>query len=148
MTMSSFTSLTLSPTPLVTFNIAFPSRTLDAITTSRTFNIHIMAGDSVGSALADRFTRGNTAGSALFDGVKWKEASAPILTDDGVLCVLKCRLLEDAPSGGVVEVRDHAIIVGEVVEMIPGRDQGEGFGLVYADRRYREMGDAIAKHEE
>ncbi|KJZ77700.1 hypothetical protein HIM_02877 [Hirsutella minnesotensis 3608] len=35
MTMSSFTSLTLTPTPLITFNVATPSRTLDAIASSR-----------------------------------------------------------------------------------------------------------------
>ena len=43
---------------------------------------------------------------------------------------------------GLVRVRDHVIVVGEVVEMIPGNKTQE-FGLAYADRRYRQVGGVI-----
>ncbi|PNY23373.1 Flavin reductase-like, FMN-binding protein, partial [Tolypocladium capitatum] len=146
MTMSSFTSLTLEPTPLVTFNVATPSRTLDAIAASRAFNIHVLAGDAAGAAVADHFTRGNVDG--VFEGLATlneEGGGAPVLGGEGVLRVLRCRvLLEDGPEGGLVRVRDHVIVVGEVVEMIPGR-KTEEFGLAYADRRYRQVGDVIAK---
>ncbi|KAH7309589.1 flavin reductase like domain-containing protein [Stachybotrys elegans] len=147
MTMSSFTSLTLAPTPLVTFNIASPSRTLDGITSSGEFNIHIMGGDTAGAQLAERFTRGN-AGS-VFEGVEWEgesEGAAPVLRGEGVLYVLRCRVLGDAPSGGLVRVRDHTIVVGEVVEVVAGREGDDAFGLAYADRRYRRIGGMIQKH--
>ncbi|KAF4591913.1 heat shock protein 90 [Ophiocordyceps camponoti-floridani] len=49
MTMSSLTSLSLSPTPLVTFNVATPSRTLDAMAGSGRFNMHILTGDTAGA---------------------------------------------------------------------------------------------------
>lgn len=154
MTMSSFTSLTLQPTPLVSFNVASPSRTLDAIAAARAFNIHVMAGDARGARLADRFTKGN-AGAALFDGLEWTtmttcegEGGAPVLREEGVLRVLRCRVLNEADGSGLVRVRDHVIVVGEVVEVLDGRDEGEGFGLAYADRRYRQVGSEILKHEE
>ncbi|PTB63481.1 hypothetical protein BBK36DRAFT_1182029 [Trichoderma citrinoviride] len=146
MTMSSFTSLTLSPTPLISFNIATPSRTLDAITQSGHFNIHIMSGDELGVQVADRFTRGNT--DDVFDGLDYATTSgtdgAPLLRGEGVMYALRCRLLPDEPTGGVMRVRDHVIVVGEVVEMIPG-SCGKEFGLAYADRKYRQVGRVISR---
>jgi flavin reductase (DIM6/NTAB) family NADH-FMN oxidoreductase RutF len=159
MTMSSFTSLSLSPTPLVTFNVATPSRTLEAIKNSGEFNVHILAGDGSGALVAENFTRGNT--DDVFDrlvGAKCKNtttaadgegssSSTPILEGDGVLYVLRCRVAADqAPEGGLIHVRDHVIVIGEVLEVIPGSRIEDGFGLAYADRSYRAAGAVIAKH--
>ncbi|KAK2590316.1 hypothetical protein QQS21_012010 [Conoideocrella luteorostrata] len=149
MTMSSFTSLTLSPTPLVSFNIATPSRTLDAISASQEFNIHILAGDASGAAVADHFTKGNMDG--MFDNIEGAtcmmdpskdRASPPMITGQGVLRVLRCRLLKDEAMGGLIRVKDHVIVVGEVVEIIPVTKL-KGFGLAYADRKYRQVGGVI-----
>ncbi|KFH41976.1 hypothetical protein ACRE_072960 [Hapsidospora chrysogenum ATCC 11550] len=153
MAMSSFTSLALAPTPLVTFNIASPSRTLDAIKHGAgSFNVHILSADQRGADVADNFTRGS--GDHVFDGVEHRDAgdgSPPVLEGEGVLYVLRCRLArEDAPgSGALLRVRDHTIVVAEVMDMIPGAAGGRdlGFGLAYADRRYRRVGDAIKKHD-
>lgn len=143
MTMSSFTSLTLSPTPLITFNIAAPSRTLDAITTSEKFNIHVLAGDPNGAAIASHFTRGNLGGNVLegLENVVCDEDG--VLRGEGVLFALRCRLVKDASEGGLVKVRDHVIVIGEVVEMVPVSEKDE-FGLVYADRKYRQVGDVLS----
>jgi flavin reductase (DIM6/NTAB) family NADH-FMN oxidoreductase RutF len=158
MTMSSFTSLTLTPpAPLITFNIAGPSRTLDAISASRAFNIHVMAGDANGAALADHFTRGNADEGELFAVAELEKLGAttsgltgqkgpPLLDGEAVLYVLRCRVLDDEPSIGLVRVRDHVIVIGEVVEIVGTRGQegGElGLGLAYADRRYRRVGEMI-----
>ncbi|KAM3528272.1 hypothetical protein NHJ13051_002535 [Beauveria bassiana] len=154
MTMSSFTSLTLKPTPVITFNVATPSRTLDSIQASRSFNIHVLSGDSSGAAVADHFTRGNE-GADVFAGLGdvVLEQSAenstalapppPLLRGKGVVHVLRCRLLEDEPVRGLIKVRDHMIVVAEVVEMIPGVESNE-FGLAYADRKYRQVGSVIS----
>ncbi|KAF4983439.1 hypothetical protein FZEAL_1168 [Fusarium zealandicum] len=153
MTMSSFTSLTLTPTPLVTFNIATPSRTLDAIRQSGGFNIHVLSGDERGAAVASHFTRGNVGGNVLegLKGVGYSypegEGEAPVLSGEGVMFALRCRVLRDAPEEGLVRVRDHVIVVGEVVEMVRA-DEDEEFGLVYADRKYRQVGGAIVRDEE
>ncbi|KAM5356505.1 hypothetical protein ACJ41O_003151 [Fusarium nematophilum] len=149
MTMSSFTSLTLSPTPLVTFNIATPSRTLDAIRASGAFNVHVLSGDERGARVADHFTRGNVGGHALEGleglGHSGGEEEAPVLRGEGVMFALRCRVLGDAAEGGLVRVRDHVIVVGEVVEMVRVEDGEEEFGLVYADRRYRRVGGVLEK---
>ncbi|KAH8120951.1 hypothetical protein ACSS6W_009706 [Trichoderma asperelloides] len=143
MTMSSFTSLTLSPTPLISFNIATPSRTLDAIIASRHFNIHVMSGDELGVEVADRFTKGNT--DDVFKGIEYdtdKTDGAPLLKEEGVMYALRCRLLPDEPTRGLMRVRDHVIVVGEVVELISGSHANK-FGLSYADRKYRQVGRVI-----
>lgn len=145
MTMSSFTSIALSPMPLVTFNVATPSRTLNALKSGPEFNIHILSADAHGAGLADKFTRGSADG--VFDGVEYSNnGAAPMLEGYGVLYVLRCRLAkDDAPGGGLVRVRDHTIVVAEVLEMIPGAG-GREFGLAYADRGYRRVGDMIVSH--
>ncbi|EGX89586.1 oxidoreductase, putative [Cordyceps militaris CM01] len=149
MTMSSFTSLTLQPTPVITFNVATPSRTLDSIAASRGLNIHILSGDSSGAAVADHFTRGNVGGD-VFAGLEHvvleqdaDGAAPPLLRGKGVVHVLRCKLLGDEPSRGLIKVRDHMIVVAEVVEMIPGVESNE-FGLAYADRKYRQVGGVIS----
>ncbi|KAH6841028.1 flavin reductase like domain-containing protein [Chaetomium sp. MPI-CAGE-AT-0009] len=171
MTMSSFTSLALSPTPVVSFNIATPSRTLDAVAASGRFNIHVLADDAGGARVADWFTGGNAEGRGGFErlaeggvvvdgwgggdggsdnGGGGKEA--PVLEGEGVLYVLRCRLLDDEPTKGLVRVRDHVIVLGEVLEIVEGtgaqREREEKFGLLYADRRYRQLGDCITPEEE
>ena len=60
MTASSLTSLSLSPTPCVTFNVRTPSRTLDAVAASGRFNIHVLAATPDGVRLAARFALENS----------------------------------------------------------------------------------------
>jgi flavin reductase (DIM6/NTAB) family NADH-FMN oxidoreductase RutF len=148
---------------VVTFNIAVPSRTFDAVAASRRFNIHVLADDAAGARVADWLAGGNAGGAEVLErlaadgGVEVElgeqEGDAPMLKGDGVLYVLRCRLLEDAnaPAGGFVRVRDHVIVLGEVLEMVEGsrtqREVKERFGLLYADRRYRQLGKCITPVE-
>jgi flavin reductase (DIM6/NTAB) family NADH-FMN oxidoreductase RutF len=162
MTMSSFNSLSLDP-PVVTFHVATPSRTLDAVQECRRFNVHILAGDVAGAKVADWFTRGNLKGVWEREGLEGVgvriegdgdneaigsgEVEPPILRGNGVLYVLRCKLLDEAYDG-VVMVRDHAIVLGEVVDILEGSAKAhsdERFGLVYADRRYRQLGNSLVK---
>ncbi|KAK1826783.1 flavin reductase like domain-containing protein [Podospora conica] len=166
MTMSSFTSLTLSPTPIISINIATPSRTYDAVSGSRHFNIHVLSDDVSGARVADWLTRGNAGGRKMWEGLAeecgcaveegGEGMAAPTLVGPGVMYVLKCRVL-DEPHGGLVRVQDHVIVLGEVLEIQEGRvaaveeQQHDGrrkhaparFGLLYADRRYRQLGNCI-----
>ncbi|KAK4138549.1 hypothetical protein BT67DRAFT_413006 [Trichocladium antarcticum] len=157
MTMSSFTSLALRPTPVVSFNIATPSRTFDAVAASRQFNIHVLADDASGARIADWLAGGNAGAREVFarlaeeGGCEMSMAEgAPVLKGAGVLYVVRCRLL-DQPSAGLVRVRDHVIVLGEVVEIVEGpgaqTEVEERFGLVYADRRYRQLGGCLTKGE-
>ncbi|WYZ46553.1 hypothetical protein EsH8_IX_000778 [Colletotrichum jinshuiense] len=149
MTMSSFVSLSMDPVPLVTFNVRTPSRTLRAIEDEGgLFNIHVLAEGVEGARVAEWFTRGNTAGEGLFKGlpkgvgVVEEDGEAPVLEGKGVLFVLQCQVLGE----GLVRVRDHVVVVGEVKGVLRG--EGEGFGLVYADRRYRTLGKVMVKSDE
>lgn len=154
MTMSSFTSLSLSPTPLVTFNVATPSRTLDAIRSDpgREFNIHVLAAGGIGATVAENFTRGNAEG--VFERLEGARCTmnggAPLLQGEGVLYVLRCKVAGDGtPDGRIIQVRDHVIIVGEVLDVIVGQGtEGEGklAALSYTDRSYRGVGGVIARH--
>ncbi|KAK5663141.1 hypothetical protein OQA88_6558 [Cercophora sp. LCS_1] len=165
MTMSSFTSLALMPTPVVSFNIATPSRTFDAVQASRKFNIHILADDVEGARVADWLSKGNAGGKQVFERLEGEcgcevEVAVgdepPVIRGPGVLYVLRCRLLEE-PMDGLVRVRDHVIVLGEVVEILEGERHEEGhkrrgkhdrFGLLYTDRRYRQLGGCITPIKE
>ncbi|ROT35555.1 hypothetical protein SODALDRAFT_320862 [Sodiomyces alkalinus F11] len=171
MTMSSFTSLSLQPTPLVTFNIATPSRTLSAVQKSRHFNVHILEDGVEGAKVADWFTRGNAEGQHVFQGLVAGAGSriigdeegspgceaemganeAPILRGEGILYIIRCKVIDDAPLHGLIPVKDHVIVVGEVMEILEGRDRREwredDFGLLYADRKYRQLGNVMSKQE-
>lgn len=166
MTMSSFTSLALRPTPIVTFNVATPSRTLDAVSSSRAFNVHVLSGDAEGACVAEWFRRGNAAGLGVFDAVRMREGCgcevvgaqggkgrqrAPLLRGKGVLYALRCNVLDDGPTRGLVQVRDHVVVLAEVVEIVEGEGSAaageETFGLAYADRRYRQLGGTMVNEE-
>ncbi|KAG4427930.1 hypothetical protein IFR05_016586 [Cadophora sp. M221] len=72
MTLSSFTSLSMGPEPLITFNIGFPSRTLSALTETRHFLIHVLKASVGGSHVADAFTKGNAV-HTISEGEDGKE---------------------------------------------------------------------------
>ncbi|KAK0109936.1 hypothetical protein ONS95_002604 [Cadophora gregata] len=67
MTLSSFTSLSMSRQPLATFNIGFPSRTLSALTENQHCLIHVLKSNPRGADLAKAFTRGNIVHSTIGD---------------------------------------------------------------------------------
>ncbi len=158
MTVSSFTTLTLTPTPIITFNIRKPSRTLDAIRESRQFLVHILSATEEGAQTAHHFTRGNS--EDVFKGLDkgrgfavWNcgsECPLPLLSSPGVTKVLRCKLREGEGEtlGGLVEVGDHVLVLGNVesiVEPPPGKDKAslEDRGLNYLDRAYRAVGNVI-----
>ncbi|KAL5606849.1 hypothetical protein BROUX41_003226 [Berkeleyomyces rouxiae] len=154
MTMSSFTSLALTPRPLVTFNIKAPSSTLDAVVASRVFNIHVLTGDSQGAEIAEWFTKGNFQ-TGLFEdaGRAWsctlRNGEPPVLAGKGILSTVRCSLLSDGEGhdAGVVRISDHVIILGEVREVVAAGSLAE-YALTYADSKYRTEGDIVQKHTE
>jgi len=154
MTVSSFTTLTLTPQPIITFNIRKPSSTLDAIQGSGQFLIHILAATQSGASVADAFTKGNVANvfrSPAFTVLKTRGGSAsgvdpPLLAAEGITQVLRCDVL-NGNQQGLVDVGDHTLVLAKVVSIIePGHVAAEGQerkGLCYFNRQYRDIGDAI-----
>lgn len=127
----------------------------------------MLRGDAEGARVAEWFRRGNADGLGLFEkGRMWegcgceavsggggkKEVGAPLLRGKGVLYAMRCRLLDDEPSRGLVRVRDHVLVLAEVVDIVEGREEhghedGGTFGLAYADRRYRQLGGALVQED-
>ncbi|CAK7564412.1 MAG: hypothetical protein SEPTF4163_002303 [Sporothrix epigloea] len=161
--MSSFAPLSLIPTPVITFNIAVPSRTEQVIAKTRNFMIHILSGDAQGARLADVFRQGNAHPASTLRALRqtssnivWpggvpghhQDDDQPFLQGKGVLYVLRCRLL-DEPLDGLVPVRDHVVVLGEVLEIIKGEAEianstgAPCFGLLYGDRHYRRLSEDV-----
>ncbi|PKS11035.1 hypothetical protein jhhlp_002795 [Lomentospora prolificans] len=142
MTMSSFTSLSLDPIPLVSFNIKKPSRTLDAIRESGRFNIHILRADAHGVKVAEWFSTSNASFNP-FERIQssgcevYPHRTGAILWGEGVRTVLSCKVEK------LLGVRDHEIVVGEVEQVLGG---GEFEALAYAQRQYRPVGPPIQRH--
>lgn len=57
MTLSSFSSLSIEPEPQVTFSVSIPSKTYNAIKSTRRFNIHVLADTAEGAKVAVMFSR-------------------------------------------------------------------------------------------
>lgn len=113
MTISSFTTLSLSPEPVVSFNIrtnnADPSRTLTAIQSSRQFLVHIVDASWEGAKIASIFTNSARRRPAFGQAVKdvleslvWIQNVAgkdmvplPRLHGAGVGQVLRCEVLTE-----------------------------------------------------
>jgi flavin reductase (DIM6/NTAB) family NADH-FMN oxidoreductase RutF len=127
MTLSSFSSLSLFPEPVVTFNIRSPSRTLNALSRCRQFLIHILDVSPEGARIADLFTKGNRIKermdhSPFSEGVRSgdfrvvsepgvvgperEEVALPRLQGAGVRRVLKCEILKGITGPGGHPIKD------------------------------------------
>lgn len=146
MTLSSFTSLSLSP-PLITFNIRAPSRTLSALKQSGVFLIHVLEANREGATVADSFTKGNADGVEVGETFRPRGGSfqventfldlqkngsitsdnnggLPKLVGKGIKRVLACELHRQPPtinqgiSDGFIEVGEHVLVVAKVISIL------------------------------
>ncbi|KAL4973685.1 flavin reductase like domain-containing protein [Aspergillus desertorum] len=72
MTVSSFNTVTLTPHPVISFNVRRPSETLQALLSSGRFLVHLLATDQATASLARDFARGNqnlALGEGMFEFV-------------------------------------------------------------------------------
>ena len=115
--VSSFNTVTLSPEPIVSFNIKLPSSTYDGILRSRRFSISaVWCPDT-----AHAFATGNSKG--LPNDLHERRAFA-----------LRCEWLEHKS----VEIHDHVIMLGRVLEYIPPLPTREATTpLIYSQGDYR-----------
>jgi flavin reductase (DIM6/NTAB) family NADH-FMN oxidoreductase RutF len=154
-TVSSFTTITLEPEPIISFNVKYPSETLSAIEQSRQFLVHVLEASEGGMSIADAFTKGRKHAKDFLRGNKegaevtevevitkyeGQMMSFPMLKAEGVMRVLRCTVMMKT-----VMVGDHRVVFARVDEILGGEEWGlEGkTGLCYADGRYRRVGDII-----
>ncbi|KAL4751745.1 hypothetical protein BDW72DRAFT_212539 [Aspergillus terricola var. indicus] len=79
MTVSSFNTVTLTPHPVISFNVRRPSETLHALISSGRFLVHLLATDLATASLARDFARGNqnlALGEGMFEFVGIAPSSA------------------------------------------------------------------------
>ncbi|RLL99426.1 hypothetical protein CFD26_107774 [Aspergillus turcosus] len=143
MTVSSFNTVTLHPSPVISFNVRRPSETLTALQSSGRFLVHLLAPTPATAALARDFSRGNH-NLALLSGKGDFEFAQHVSADESVtrpLPILRRRAIsqtstnteEESESESVedfpfvfecqlnpqrVEVYDHTIVVGTVVRAL------------------------------
>ncbi|KAK5701438.1 hypothetical protein LTR17_022597 [Elasticomyces elasticus] len=165
-TVSSFTTVTLDPVPIVTFNLKIPSRTWDAISQSQRLCVHFMAATQSAVAITSLFTRPYERPEEPFVALADVEArvllrrstASPKIKDDNgaILARMDSALLKDK----CVHVGDHVVVFAEVQNItLPGEEQNtnrstalqrleQKAGLAYGRREYRGMGDVISLPEE
>ena len=124
-TANSFSSVSLDP-PLVLWNIAKVSNSLDAYLEAPHFAIHVLRADQ--RQLAEHFARTD---HTIYNGVEYSISgeNVPILRD--VLARFDCRTEQVHDCG------DHYIIVGEVVD----HTMAQGEPLLFFAGDYRFLGD-------
>ncbi len=123
LTVSSFTPVSIEP-PLVLVCIDFRCTAVEHFREQPFFAINILTDEQ--SELSISFAE---KPEGRFEGIDWKpgQTGAPVLTKS--LTTIECRL------DRVVEIGDHAVIVGHIVagETRPGNP------LVYFNRSYRTL---------
>jgi flavin reductase (DIM6/NTAB) family NADH-FMN oxidoreductase RutF len=144
MTVSSFNTVTLSPTPVVAFNVRRPSETLNALQSSARFCVHLLASTDATARLARDFSRGNeNLHLSAEDKGEFEFAALPSRRSDGAggldeLPLLRRKTRGAAAAGGganeqpvdfpfvfeceylpdkAVEIHDHIIVLGRVVRV-------------------------------
>lgn len=145
LTVSSFTTICLTPSPFICFSTRQTSRAADLIALRRSFIVHILPSTPEFANLAEAFSKSDLAPSANiqnpFELGKWNRNNPwglPIL--DGVLGTLLCKV--DKP----VDVGDHRLWIAQVQDVVI-EDSIGGTALGYCGRKYRKEGDPVWPHD-
>ncbi|KAJ5224548.1 FMN-binding split barrel-like protein [Penicillium citrinum] len=172
MTVSSFSTVTLTPHPVISFNVRRPSETLNALLSSGRFLVHLLAPSPATATLARDFSKGNTTLASMLSGHGDFEFNALTPSRDNgpsqerPLPILRRRgkspdqivdfpfVFECTLHPSKIDVHDHSIVLGTVVRAIecPGAscsvEQGDEHSpdhlcLTYANTRFWKMGSEI-----
>ncbi|MEM1271344.1 MAG: flavin reductase family protein [Bacteroidota bacterium] len=127
MTAGSFTSVSKTP-PLISFNVQKESQMYSAITTTKYFAVHLLAEDQ--ALFSNHFATPGLTSEQQFAEIAHHihETGVPVM--DGTMGALVCK------PYALHEAGDHVLVLGEVVDVVDGR---EGKPLVYQNRAYRQL---------
>jgi flavin reductase (DIM6/NTAB) family NADH-FMN oxidoreductase RutF len=147
LTVSSFTTICLTPSPFVCFSTRQLSRAADLIAQRRSFIVHLLPSTAEFAKLAEAFSKSDLAPHAHtkhhnpFELGQWKRDknwNLPVF--DGVLGALFCTVDK------TVDVGDHRLWIAEV-EDVAVDDSVDGTALGYCGRKYRKEGDPLFPHD-
>lgn len=127
MTVSSFTSLSLSP-PYVMVSLENNTRTFELVSTQRVFGITVLGEDQ--QPISDRFANTHTELGSRFEDLETftLDTGAPFIR--GGLAFFDCRIVTTLPAG------TQTVFVGEVVAVREGEDKAP---LLYYKQGYRRI---------
>lgn len=127
MTVSSFTSISLSP-PTIIVSLRKSSRTHDMIINAKTFGISFLSRNQ--QAISERFAGLSNELENRFDGLETftLKTGAPLL--EGGLAFLDCKLV------AVHEFGMNSLLIGEVLATKVGDGRTP---LIYFDQRYHTL---------
>ncbi|SMN17976.1 similar to Kazachstania africana KAFR_0K01600 hypothetical protein [Maudiozyma saulgeensis] len=149
LTVSSMTSLSVSPAPLLQFNVQTPSLSSKNLHSHDIFAVHQLKPELASIELVRRFSRGIKHGgtkpfveldenkdfsiyrNAIYDSDK---SVLPILKN--VERVLICKKIES------FHIADHEVWVGEVIDCIIEDDKITG-GLLHSNGEFYKMGEKL-----
>jgi flavin reductase (DIM6/NTAB) family NADH-FMN oxidoreductase RutF len=129
LTATAVCSVSLDP-PLVLVCTSRDSVTGDAILFSGRYGLNLLAAPD-----RERSERFATPGEGKFEGIEWREGPGLVPWLGGCLACLECEVEQTLEAG------DHMIVVGRVVEVSLGAEDGDP--LVYFRGRYRALGSEI-----
>ena len=147
LTVSSFTTICLTPAPFICFSTRQNSRAAALILQRQAFAIHILPCNSEAAKLAEAFSRSDLAPKSSSDlqnpfelGVwtvneRWK---LPVYQNalGSLLCTVD----------RTVDVGDHRLLIAEVKD-VATNEAIHGTALGYCERVYRGEGDPIWSHD-
>lgn len=161
-TLSSVTSLSINPKPLIQFNLQKPSKTSEFLHNHKYFAIHILSPHQGSANLARLFSR-----NRIYDTEKEKYVPFPpfkelvqdedyeVLENDGVVNLeidgFKLPILKKFVEKVLIckkfnhfDIQDHEIWIGEIKE-IKNFNNGEkkSGGLLNFNRKFHIIGDEI-----
>ncbi|KAF2641299.1 hypothetical protein P280DRAFT_549034 [Massarina eburnea CBS 473.64] len=113
--LSSFNTVSLDP-PYVSFNIKYPSQTLDAIRANASFRAHFLDDGLRSAQIVDTFTRGNNPDTfkqrrLRTQFIQFSPRQGLKLKSTHVIATLQCELSQE------VTVADHVIVVAKVATL-------------------------------
>jgi flavin reductase (DIM6/NTAB) family NADH-FMN oxidoreductase RutF len=131
MTVGSFTSVSLDPL-LVSFNVGKTAAMHGVLIEADYFYVHLLGEDQ--AYLSNHFARPDLTSEAQFEGIahRLSEDGTPILSE--TLAYLRCEKIV------VYDAGDHCLMIGRVDAI---EQQREGRPLLYYDRGYHGVGDAV-----
>ena len=130
MTVSSFTSLSLTP-PLVMVSLQKATRTHDLVIGSQAFGVSILSADQ--QEISNRFAGMDSETDDRFNGLDTYtlQTGAPLLLSG--LAFFDCRLVGQHDAG------THTVMIGEVAAAQVHNAEDQNSPLVYFNRDYRNL---------
>lgn len=157
LTVSSMTSLSLNPDPLILFNVMVPSRSSESLKAFDLFGVHLLKPSSYSIDLVRKFSQGHRSGGLItspFDGLlkdydffhyDGLTKNSKLENTGGILPLLMhCDKILVCKKKNFFEVADHEIWVGEVVDTIISKHGSKSDGnLLHFNSEFYRVGTKI-----